>query len=705
MTSASLESPADLPPRSPSLRRRRLVEWVPVVAVLLVGVGLSLAVFAVTRADERAARRAEFERRAAQVVLAEQASFDVPLEVLCSIPSLFDASEAVTRAEFRAFVLHALARYPWIYALEWIPRVSGSERANFEAAAVADGLAGFHFKQDSPPGPPVRADERSEYFPLYYQEPPNSVALGLEETALGVRKTALERARDLDETVVTERLKLVQDDPSVGSVIAFHPVYQHGTPPPSVEARRQSLRGFAAVVFRIKPVVTGALSASDLEQLDVVLVDVDSQPETVLYESRAGALGAQAGGAEATWEYRATLAGRHWAFRVGDRAGWVEPRPVGWIALGIGLLASVFAAAFVHAGLNVLRLRHQVRAVRRLGQYTLVEKLGEGGMGTVYRAHHALLRRPTAIKLLPPTRHDANALARFESEVQLTSSLTHPNTVVVYDYGRSPDGVFYYAMEYVDGITLQELVDVDGSQPPERVINILLQICAALAEAHSIGLVHRDVKPANIMLCARGGIADFVKVLDFGLAKDLSGGANSKLSQSTALLGTPLYVAPEVILGRPIDARLDLYALGAVAYFMLTGTPVFTGETLVDVCVQHLSAPPESMSERLGRHVPFALEALVMQCLAKEPSGRPSSADELAAALRAAGVSIWSEQETRRWWSERGELVVGRVSAARRVPEREPSGHTLEVEQRGRSPAPSVPTLRDPPESRPAPDK
>jgi serine/threonine-protein kinase len=683
MTTASLPTP-----RLPSSRLR---EWLPPIGVLLVGVGLSLAVFAEARASERAARQAEFERRAAQVALGEQASFDVPLEVLCSIPSLFEASEEVTRREFRAFVQHALGRYPWIYALEWIPRVPAPERAKLEAAAVADGLAGFHFKEDAPPGPPVRARERSEYFPLYYQEPPNAVALGLEETALGARRAALERARDLDETVITERLKLVQDDPSVASVIAFHPVYEHGALPSTVEARRRSLRGFAAVVFRIQPVVNGALGASDLAELDVVLVDVDSRPETVLYESHPGALGRGA-----TWEHRATIGGRHWVFRIADRTGWVDPRAAGWIALGIGLLASVFAAAFVHAGLSVLRLRRQVRAARRLGQYTLVEKLGEGGMGTVYRAHHALLRRPTAIKLLPPTRHDANALARFESEVQLTSSLTHPNTVVVYDYGRSPDGVFYYAMEYVDGITLQELVDVDGPQSPERVINILLQICAALAEAHCIGLVHRDVKPANVMLCHRGGTADFVKVLDFGLAKDLTGGTNSKLSQSTALLGTPLYVAPEVILGRPIDARLDLYAVGAVAYFMLAGTPVFTGETLVDVCAQHLSAPPEPVSERLGRHVPLALEVLVMQCLAKEPSGRPSSADELAAALRATGVSIWGAEEARRWWSERGELVVGRVRAARRVPERESGDHTLEVEQRGRSPAPPVPTVRDP---------
>jgi CHASE1-domain containing sensor protein len=682
--------------RPPRTRPRRLSEWGPAAAVLLLGLLLSLAVFMAIRGRERAARRIEFERRAARVALAAQASFDVPLEVLCAIPSLFDASEDVTRAEFRAFVRHPLARYPWIYALEWIPRVPGMERAKFEAAAVADGLPGFHFKQDAPAGSPVRADERPEYFPLYYMEPPNAVALGIEETALGARKAALERARDLDTTVVTERLRLVQDDPSVGSVIAFHPVYRHGELPQTVTARRERLAGLAAVVFRIQPVVVAALGAEDLDQLDVVLADVDAEPETLLYESRRGARAARAAGTELVFEQRPTIGGRHWAIRVGDRAGWVEARSAGWIALGIGWLASAFAAAFVHAGLSVLRLRRQVRAAKRLGQYTLVEKLGEGGMGTVYRAHHALLRRPTAIKLLLPTRHDATALARFESEVQLTSSLTHPNTVVVYDYGRSPDGTFYYAMEYVDGITLQDLVDIDGPQLPARVVHVMLQICAALAEAHAIGLVHRDVKPANVMLCQRGGMADFVKVLDFGLAKDLSGGANSKLSQSTALLGTPLYIAPEVILGRPIDARLDIYALGGVAYFMLTGTPVFSGETLLDVCVQHLTAPPEAPSLRLGQDLPFALEALVVKCLAKEPAQRPGSVNELGAALRALAIPAWGTEEADRWWSEKGRAVAQRVQAARRTAEREPSGQTLEVEQSGRSPAVRTPTLREP---------
>jgi CHASE1-domain containing sensor protein len=671
------------PPASEvTLRTRSLAARGLPVAITLIGVAVSLAVFALTALRGRAARRIEFDRQAASVARAAQASFDVPLEVLRSIPALFGASEMVTRAEFRSFVQPSLSRYPWIYALEWIPRVPGSERNAFEAAARNDGLTGYHFKQDAPKGPPVVADERAEYFPLYYMEPANNVALGIEETALPVRQAALERARDSNATVITEQLRLVQDVRTIVSVIAFHPVYRHGARLSSIEARRESLVGYAAAVFRVEPVVKAALRKVDFEALDAVLVDVEARPPAVLFESRPGGARALGQNGQAVWEHVATLGGRRWAFRVGDRAGVVRAPLSDWLTLVIGLLISALAAALARAYQATRRLRRQVDASRHLGQYTLVEKLGEGGMGTVYRAHHALLRRPTAIKLLHPLRRNATALARFESEVQLTSSLTHPNTVVVYDYGHTPEGLFYYAMEYIDGITLQELVDIDGGQAPERVVSILMHICAALAEAHAIGLVHRDIKPANIMLCRRGGIWDFVKVLDFGLAKDLTASGTANLSQSTELLGTPLYLAPEAVLGRPIDARVDIYALGAVAYFVLTGSTVFDGGTALEVYVKTVSQPPEPVAQRLGREPCRALEALIMQCLAKDPSERPASADVLARALRDTGVRPWSADEADRWWREHGQRVTDRVHAVRRGRQRQPSGVTIEMDPR-----------------------
>jgi serine/threonine-protein kinase len=260
-----------------------------------------------------------------------------------------------------------------------------------------------------------------------------------------------------------------------------------------------------------------------------------------------------------------------------------------------------------------------------------------------------MLRRPTAIKLLEGQGHDSVRLARFEREVQLTSELTHPNTIAIHDYGRTPEGVFYYVMEYVDGITLQQLVEREGPLPPARVVHLLRQVCQAIAEAHAAGLVHRDLKPANLMVRQRG-IPDFVKVMDFGLVKALGTGDGQhsleELTRSTAatVLGTPHYLAPEAI-SRPgeVDGRADLYALGAVAYFLLVGEPVFTGQTVVEVCGHHLHTEPRPPSERTAQPVPASLEAIILRCLRKSPAERFQTAGELIAALDAAvDVGEWS---------------------------------------------------------------
>jgi eukaryotic-like serine/threonine-protein kinase len=290
-------------------------------------------------------------------------------------------------------------------------------------------------------------------------------------------------------------------------------------------------------------------------------------------------------------------------------------------------------------------LRHQVHQAMRLGQYTLERKIGEGGNGTVYRAHHAMLRRPTAVKLMLPERIDADTLDRFEREVQHMSQLTHPNTVAVFDYGRSPDGVFYYAMEYLDGIDLEQLVRRFGPQPQDRVVAILSQVCGALQEAHHRGIIHRDIKPANIILCERGDVPDVAKVVDFGLAKEI-------MSQDArrGILGTPAYLAPEAVTDPDaIGPPADLYALGAVGYFLLTGARVFEGKTAVDVCVQHVTADPVPPSTR-GQVSP-ELERVLLQCLAKRPEQRPGSARALAMLLRAVpSAGDWSDESSRSWW-------------------------------------------------------
>jgi serine/threonine-protein kinase len=299
-------------------------------------------------------------------------------------------------------------------------------------------------------------------------------------------------------------------------------------------------------------------------------------------------------------------------------------------------------------------LRQKVVQTAQLGQYTLERKIGQGGMGIVYRARHALLRRPTAIKLLSPDRTDRRDYARFEREVQLTAALTHPNTISIYDYGRTPEGVFYYAMEYLDGFDLQQLIELDGPQKPACVVRILEQVAGALAEAHARGLIHRDIKPANVILCERGGQPAVAKVVDFGLVKRIHAGAEASTSTATAgIIGTPLYLSPEAILKpESVDARSDLYGLGAVAYFLLTGAPPFSGSTVVEICGHHMHTPPPPLAGRASQEIPGALDALVMRLLAKAPSDRPASASELSDELATLRASMpWPREAIARWWA------------------------------------------------------
>jgi serine/threonine-protein kinase len=308
---------------------------------------------------------------------------------------------------------------------------------------------------------------------------------------------------------------------------------------------------------------------------------------------------------------------------------------------------------------TIYGLRKAMSDIRRLGQYTLEKKLGEGGMGVVYRASHGMLRRPTAIKLLLPDRTGKDALARFEREVRRTAMLTHPNTVTVFDYGRTADGVFYYAMELLEGASLEEIIVVDGPQPEERVIHLLQQAAASLAEAHAAGLIHRDVKPGNILVVDRGGISDLVKVVDFGLVKDTGfkdgdgTASDAALTMANAITGTPLYIAPEALTApETVDARADLYALGAVGYWLLTGTHVFGGKSVLEVCSQHLHSVPEPPSARLGVPVSADLETLLLACLAKRPDDRPASAHVLRERLLACtAAGRWTNDRAAAWWA------------------------------------------------------
>ncbi len=317
------------------------------------------------------------------------------------------------------------------------------------------------------------------------------------------------------------------------------------------------------------------------------------------------------------------------------------------VCVGLGILSFTI-------GVERLRKRVQKSAqvTRQLGQYVLEQEIGSGGYGRVYRARHAMLRRPVAIKLLQPDKSTETHLKRFEREVQATSQLTHPNTVAIYDYGRTPDGVFYCAMEFLTGLSLDNLVEQFGPQPEGRVIHILRQVCGSLVEAHESGLIHRDIKPGNIMLTCRGGIHDVVKVLDFGLVKPLSDTLDHDGAQAETIVGTPRYMSPEAI-EKPesANARSDLYSLGAVGYFLLVGQPIVDGATPREIFLKQLHEAPASPARRLGRSVDASLERLILQCLAKDPAQRPLSARVLEEELsRCASAGQWTQAVATEWW-------------------------------------------------------
>ncbi len=334
------------------------------------------------------------------------------------------------------------------------------------------------------------------------------------------------------------------------------------------------------------------------------------------------------------------------------------------------LLAASAAAIFVFTILLARSRREAQKAAieaQQIGQYELERKLGSGGMGVVYKAHHAMLRRQTAIKMLEPDKVNEGTIERFAREVQITSQLNNPNTVAIYDYGRTPEGVFYYAMEFLDGIDLQALVERYGPQPPSRVIHIINQVCGSLYEAHSLGLVHRDIKPANIMLNRRGGQPDVVKVLDFGLVKALDDQRQAGLTQQASLTGTPLYMSPEAIqMPNSVDGRSDLYAVGAVGYFLLTGQPVFDADNVIDLCQKHVAAAPVPPSERTPVSIPPELENALLACLEKSRAKRPQTARDLALLIaRCKEANDWSIEEADAWWGrhERSHLAANPTAA------------------------------------------
>jgi serine/threonine-protein kinase len=311
----------------------------------------------------------------------------------------------------------------------------------------------------------------------------------------------------------------------------------------------------------------------------------------------------------------------------------------------------------------VTRLGQQVAKAREMGSYELGELLGSGGMGEVYRATHRMLARPAAVKLIRPEMFGGTAdraklaVTRFRREAEVAATLRSPHTVALYDFGEAEDQTLYFVMELLDGMDLETLVREKGPVPPARTIHILRQACESLEEAHARGLVHRDIKPANIHIGRVGLRHDVVKVLDFGLVKWVEGagtGGESSLETGTGIVpGTPGYLAPEMATGGAIDGRTDLYALGCVAYYLLTGSLVFESHTAVEMIAKHLHEEPLAPSRRTDLAIPEALDSLILACLAKRPEHRPADAAALSTALAAIDVDPpWSEEQAMRWWRE-----------------------------------------------------
>jgi serine/threonine-protein kinase len=334
-------------------------------------------------------------------------------------------------------------------------------------------------------------------------------------------------------------------------------------------------------------------------------------------------------------------------------------RVLTWDGLvGITLVMALTAISSVWGVHTIGQLRSEAFEARQLGQYRLTQLIGSGGMGEVYLAEHQLMKRPVAIKVIRPNRaNDPGALARFEREVRSTSRLSHWNTIEIFDYGRTADGTFYYVMEYLPGLSIAELVERHGPLPPERVVYLLRQTCDALGEAHSLCLIHRDIKPGNIFAAQRGGHHDVAKLLDFGLAKRMTSTTESiQLTGEGSITGSPLYMSPEQATGEgEPDARSDIYSLGAVAYFMLTGRPPFPGQNAIKVMIAHASEQVTPPSEHRP-DIPSDLEAIVLRCLAKDPAERFQDASSLSDALASCdSAGRWSRKDAAEWWSQNGQ--------------------------------------------------
>jgi serine/threonine-protein kinase len=617
--------------------------------VFAAGVALTALGVAQHARSQRAAQAAEFSRSARTVANHMEENLLAPLGSLHAVHALRLATPPLDRAAFARFARPLMQLHPSLAALEWLEVVPGAQRSAFEQKLSAELGRPAHIIEPDATGRMGVAPAREHYSVLIRMEPELESLLGLNIEFEPERISMVRAAIDGAAVIVSPKIRLVEDPPDVYSIVVYEPIFHGDKPPASVAERRQRIDAFGIALYRIAPLVRSALERADLSGADVALIDNAKnlpRAQQILFETRKGV--ERPPQDHLVYSQNIRFADRSWTVLLSRETSLPLSPLIAWAAAGV--LASSLAGGLMLGFARAARWRRKYQALKAMGQYTLLRELGSGGMGCVYEAQHALLRRRAAIKVIASEEASEEEIQRFDREAQLTSQLSHPNSVVLFDYGRTERGDFYYAMEYVPGITLEELVRKQGPQTVGRVRHLLLQICGALAEAHELGFVHRDVKPSNIMLTTRGGIYDFIKVLDFGLAK-ITHAPDTQLSQVGAVIGTPRYMAPECFAGgEAVSPRSDIYAVGCVAYFMLCGRDAFNQPDNAALALAHLTTPPPPLQDASGAPVVAALERIVSRCLAKAPEQRYTSMRQLMAALERCDVQTWSQVEAAACW-------------------------------------------------------
>jgi serine/threonine-protein kinase len=553
------------------------------------------------------------------------------LDLLRATSAFVTSTDGVLDTDrFRSFARPLLDLQTSAYAVEWAPRVPLGDRTRFEADAAAHVQPGFRIVEPAVDSGWQPAPPRPVYFPILYQEP-ESTAVGLDVAFEAERKATIQRAIETGEPAASSPFALAELTSEDQYVAVYEPVES----PPGlaiVVLNVSSLfRDWKAAFHddRITPWVKGASTSLLLGRPPS---DPDTHPELHWTESLSLGVGDVTVGLSVPWGYGG-----------GADTVW-------WGTSAAGLLGLVLTALAL--GLEQVRvLRLRVQRSQRLGQYVVERELGRGGMGVVFLARHALMKRPTALKLM--LSQDRTNVERFEREVRLTCQLSHPNIIALYDYGKTDDGLFYYAMEYLPGVDLASLVAEIGPLPDGRAVYILQQLAMGLREAHAAGLVHRDIKPGNMMLTRSGTQCDQLKILDFGLVKPLS---SPELPDAHRLVGTPLYMSPEAI-ADPAAAGppTDIYALGCVAFSLLGGQPPLgtDAKDVNQILISHTDRMPPLLSTKAFHPVTPRLEAVVDRCLSKTAAERPTAAELVEIMDTMPVVAPWTQEEASHWWGER----------------------------------------------------